>query len=325
MTLARATRWGLALGAVLLGAVMLGLTLQLWTEPPPPLTAPPAPNRPDPLVPASPLGSVGPDLALPSAEPTYGSPLRIMPLGDSITAGVGSVTRSSYRIDLYRRLVAAGMNVDFVGSQHDGQGGDDDHEGHPGWAITRLSTHVDGWLARYRPDVVLLHVGTNDMATDGGARRAPMRLNALISRIRADRPEAQIFVSLIVGAKTDAEQRRIEAFNAAVPGVVAANGPHVHLVDQSTVNGLDIRDNLHPNDFGYATMAYNFYEAIGEVFSAVGASWPSTSNPYRAVMAYRCVAPPSLPGMGKQQVTCNWYRHDTIVGRGNIPRGVYYR
>lgn len=32
-----------------------------------------------------------------------------------------------------------------------------------------------------------------------------------------------------------------------VPGIVAGKGPKVHVVDQSTVRDLDIRDALHPN------------------------------------------------------------------------------
>ena len=42
--------------------------------------------------------------------------LKIMPLGDSITAGYGSPDTSGYRGPLYDELVAAGYNSQFVGS-----------------------------------------------------------------------------------------------------------------------------------------------------------------------------------------------------------------
>ncbi len=52
-----------------------------------------------------------------SAQP----PVRIMPLGDSITKGTdGSVEDVGYRRPLYLSLTGAEYNVEFVGSQSDG-------------------------------------------------------------------------------------------------------------------------------------------------------------------------------------------------------------
>lgn len=212
-----------------------------------------------------------------------GAPLRIMPLGDSITFGSGSRTKSSYRVDLYRRLVRAGMAVDFVGSVRSGPAGagaDLDHEGHPGWRIGQIAERLDGWLAIYRPDVVLLHIGTNDMHTDARAAGAADRLSALIGQITAARPEAHVFVGRIVGAQDapdhGAQQRRVNAFNAAVPGIVAARGPRVHLVDHSLVDEADLADKLHPDDGGYAKMSALWCRALLRVRPGAEPS-PATS------------------------------------------------
>jgi lysophospholipase L1-like esterase len=261
------------------------------------------------------------------ARPAPGRTVRVMPLGDSITLGIGSTTTSSYRADLYTRLVAAGLRVDFVGSLRDGQGAPDlDHEGHSGWTIDQIAGRVDDWLATYRPDVILLHIGTNDMRNDVRARGAPDRLAALIARLRADRPDAEIFVARLAGAKLDVSQRRIDAFNAALAGIVAAGGARVHLVDQSTVDGLDIRDNLHPNDYGYAKMSFNWYQAIGQVFGAAGTAWPTADNPYLAREAYRCLLEPTYPhGVYQGVVECAWYRRDKVVGTARDSNGAVYR
>jgi lysophospholipase L1-like esterase len=114
---------------------------------------------------ALPLAAVAvPALA---AAPTVAAPIRIMPLGDSITFGMGSTTGSGYRAELWRRLVEqSGYGVDLVGSARTGTLPDIDHEGHSGWTIAQLSDSVDGWLAAATPDVVLLHIGTNDVASD---------------------------------------------------------------------------------------------------------------------------------------------------------------
>ena len=96
-----------------------------------------------------------------------------MPLGDSITAGVR--VRGGYRSDLWQLMNASSPGVDFVGSSASGpvELRDRDHEGHPGWEIAQLDARVRGWLTHYRPDIVLLHIGTNDVLRPrpGRARR----------------------------------------------------------------------------------------------------------------------------------------------------------
>src|SRR5688572_26694999 len=68
-------------------------------------------------------------------------PVRIMPLGDSITAGPGC-----WRAKLWNRLQTTGFtNIDFVGTQSDGGGCnpgfayDFDHEGHGGFSATGIA------------------------------------------------------------------------------------------------------------------------------------------------------------------------------------------
>jgi lysophospholipase L1-like esterase len=196
-------------------------------------------------------------------------PLRLMPLGDSITYGRGSSDNGGYRIDLGRRLAEAGFPVTFVGSQHAGPPGvDDANEGHTGWTIGRLTGHVTGWLNAARPDVILLHAGTNDMDSDDEARRAPSRLGRLLDRIARTCPRAQVFVAQIVGSGRPDRQRRIDRYNAALARMVTRRGQHVHLVDQRGVTAVLLRDGLHPDDVGYARMAAVWAAAIEEVLGA---------------------------------------------------------
>ncbi|GGL06546.1 hypothetical protein GCM10012284_46020 [Mangrovihabitans endophyticus] len=237
-----------------------------------------------------------------------GRPVRIMPLGDSITAGIGTATYDSYRRDLYDRLVAAGVDVDFVGSQHAGTGADNDHEGHSGWTIARIAGNVDGWLRRYRPDVVLLHLGTNDMRSDQRARGAQDRFAVLIRRIRHQVPGAQIMVAKLIGSSKEANQRRIDTFNDALTDIVRAAGARVHLVDQSSVHGLSMRDTLHPNDYGAAQMAWNWYRALEPVLNHGIGRWPAGVDPYQARRAYLCELTATKPRDGYVPVVeCDWW------------------
>lgn len=183
-----------------------------------------------------------------------------MPLGDSITYGVGSADGAGYRSRLERRLTAAGLSVDFVGSQVAGPPGlDGDNEGHSGWTISRLARRVDRWLTAYRPDVVLLHIGTNDVRVNGYRAGAAKRLGVLLNRIRRDRPRAHIFVARIAGSRQVRLQRWIDVYNRGVRRTVAArHDPRLHLVDQAGVRAPQ----LHPNDAGYAAMAHTWFAAL---------------------------------------------------------------
>ncbi|WP_051365987.1 GDSL-type esterase/lipase family protein [Hamadaea tsunoensis] len=198
-----------------------------------------------------------------------GGAVKIMPLGDSITYGVGSPTSSSYRAALYTTLVRqVGHAIDFVGSQVSGSLPDPDNEGHSGWRIDQIAASLDGWLATYQPSIVTLHIGTNDMNQNYQVGTAPARLGALIDQITADLPQATVIVASLIPANDAAIQSRIDTFNAAVPGLVstrASAGKKVRFVDMRTLTAADLADTLHPSDAGYAKMAAIFAPAVASV------------------------------------------------------------
>nr|BFE69089.1 hypothetical protein GCM10020092_023900 [Actinoplanes digitatis] len=190
-----------------------------------------------------------------------------MPLGDSITLGTGTPARDGYRKGLAHRLLLGGMQINFVGSQSNGSGSDPQHEGHGGYNIDELAAEADDWLAQARPDVVLLHAGTNSIKEGVGARATAAKLSALIDQVRAARPEAYIFVAQITASRVSKERADGRAYNELIPGLVAKkNDPKITVVDQSSVGGIDLHDLRHPNAFGYSKMAYNWYASMAKVF-----------------------------------------------------------
>ncbi|ANZ43393.1 SGNH hydrolase [Lentzea guizhouensis] len=197
-------------------------------------------------------------------------PVRVMPLGDSITQG-GSI--GGYRLDLGTKLRAAGRTVDFVGSLADGPSSmpDRNHEGHPGWTIAQVDANVVNWLRTYTPRTVLLHIGTNDMyGSDPGG--APRRLSALVDKITAQAPNANVFVSTIIPIRfADATVRN---YNAAIVPLLRAKGAagkRVHVVDMyPSVPVSDLPDGIHPNAAGYSKMATTWFNALNSVPGSVG-------------------------------------------------------
>lgn len=218
--------------------------------------------------------------------PTYNQPLKIMPLGDSITYGIiGTNDRDSggYRTELWNKFVADGLKVEFVGSLSSGPDSlsNKDHEGHPGWTITQIAASVNEWLNTSGPDLVLLTIGTNDT----GKRSLRIMLDeisALIDQITAHSPNVHLLVASIppIHPSVNPAIRVLRAiyFNAAMPNIVnskVTQGKKVDFVDMRSLTmndltcsvSLDLDNGLHPNAQGYRKIANFWHDAIFKVIS----------------------------------------------------------
>lgn len=208
---------------------------------------------------------------------TAASNIRLMPLGDSITAGFQSTTGNGYRLELYTDLANEGHTVlDFVGSQNSGTMADPANEGHSGDIISDLANPSIGTAdpAAYRPNIVTLMIGTNDMGRNVLPATAPDRLKSLINQVLAAAPDATVVVASLVPSGDPATEARIQTYNAAVPGVVdtlASAGKHVLYVNMDGVTHADLNnDGIHPNDAGYKIIGDVFNDGVEE---AIGAGW----------------------------------------------------
>jgi lysophospholipase L1-like esterase len=217
--------------------------------------------------------------------PPKGTPCKILALGDSITAGVGSTTNGSYRVDLFRKARQNGQTITFVGSMQGGPPAVDGvpfpaaNEGHSGYTIDDGGGHpgiaplVVTALNRYQPHIVTLMIGTNDVGIQLDLSNAPARLGALIDTIQTAAPAALVVVAQITPIVSEPDDARVATYNAAMPALVAsraAAGKHILLVDMHSAFKKNpnfaadfMRDNLHPKDAGYTVMSDVWYAAIG--------------------------------------------------------------
>ncbi len=210
-------------------------------------------------------------------------PTRIMPLGDSITDGTayGAAGFGGYRGTLDTLLTSAGYNVDFVGTQtNNGENiPDHDHEGHSGWQIGQLDSNIAGWFnAIAPPDVVLMHIGTNDFGGGNDTPNAINRLDALILKIATLRPYAHIVVTNIMERAEPLNASIQSQFNPFVQARVnahAAAGRRVTFLDMRAACPLaDMPDQLHPNQTGYDKMAGAWRTAVQAVMTPLGDNLP---------------------------------------------------
>ncbi|CAN9262797.1 unnamed protein product [Alternaria alternata] len=216
-------------------------------------------------------------------------PLRILPLGDATTWGWQPNQENGtdgYRARLLRELVRARYHsVDFVGTQHSGFMDNNDNEGHEGHTISQLQGVMRDGL-QMRPNLVLLHVGTNDLARpESMAERwsdAPNRLASLLDEVLDVCPDAVVLVAKIIQAEKMQTRANIEAFNDAVPVVVRKKleqGFKLAVVDHSIVGPSELVDGLHPSYAGYFHMGEIWLEAI-KTISAQGLITPPIAVQY---------------------------------------------
>ena len=203
-------------------------------------------------------------------------PIRIMPLGDSITEGWP--VPGGYRAPLYRLLTDAGYNVDFVGTLTNNPSSDladPDHEGHYGWRIDHIDGIIDAALDEVAdPDIILLLLGTNDYTQSSQTNNAVQRLENLVVKMATNRPYARIVVAnlLVRGEPYDTQIQT--SFNPYLPNMAQSEyalGREVYFDDiRSAVPLEDLPDQLHPDATGYAKMATNWFGVITNLFSPEG-------------------------------------------------------
>ena len=208
-----------------------------------------------------------------------------MPLGDSITFGVGSSgSGGGYRVPLFQTTITNSDAITFVGRNVNGPatvGGrtfPQGHEGYSGYTIdpgggrSGISPLVDGAISMFHPHIVLLMIGTNDVNISLDLANAPTRLGALLDRITTDAPNALLVVARLTPTTNDTTNGRVRTYNDAIPGVVqtrVAAGKHIVVVDMyaaftanTSYKTALMNDELHPNNAGYMTMANTWYAAI---------------------------------------------------------------
>ncbi|MGD1900486.1 MAG: SGNH/GDSL hydrolase family protein [Phormidesmis sp.] len=233
--------------------------------------------------------------------------LEIMPLGASITRGAefgsnGKISnrdlQNGYRDHLSNLLKNNGVKFDFVGSQTNGSGGfDQNHEGHGGWKISQIASNITSWLGQYKPEIILLNIGTNDMLASGiTVDSAAQQLSNLIDTIVQLRPASELIVSSIgptnpddlAGSILSTFSQRVDSYNDRVSNIVAnkiSEGKKVRFADVGNAlnSSQDLEaDGFHPNDRGNQKIADVFYGAIDSVLSETKGSTArtlaSTSN-----------------------------------------------
>ncbi|HYG25074.1 MAG TPA: GDSL-type esterase/lipase family protein [Verrucomicrobiae bacterium] len=230
-------------------------------------------------------------------------PLRILPVGDSITAGYTdnpawrTPFEFGYREPLFQLLRSNRIAFRFVGdSQEPWNGlwkvptnspkpdlrcfGQDHHEGYGAKGTAFVAQHIGRWMETHQPDIVLLMIGINDIAA--GSTNPPAaaitNLQRIVDTIATIRPRTHVIVAEnIPYTKPTPAMVELNRFicETLVPAA-RAQGRNVSSVDHYSmmVSGSDPLTGdrrwysngwNHPNAAAYHRMAQSWFEEIRRV------------------------------------------------------------
>lgn len=211
-------------------------------------------------------------------------PLHILCVGDSITQG-GRRDRDeyTYRLPLQRILREAGIAYDFIGSRTEGLHPDaewpevapglpfdPDHEGYYG---NKTRMVVDKVRAAWTddtpaPDIVLIHLGTNDQKSGDYAKTVKEPLRELISFLREKNPKVVILLGHLnfndsPGAfRVMAELSELKSKTDTEASPVRTVAQYQGWNENPDHPESDTFDWAHPNPRGQEKMARAWFQAL---------------------------------------------------------------
>ncbi|KAK4200109.1 family 3 putative carbohydrate esterase [Triangularia verruculosa] len=262
--------------------------------------------------------------------------LRVMPLGASITEGVGSSDGHGYRDLVRAQLRAQGWNVNMVGSKQNGRFGDNENEGHPGNTINQVRVEFSKTGKALMPNLVLLNAGTNDCIRQIDTNNAGARLKVLIDDVFNAIPGVIVIVSTLAPSrKNDSCSADLSRQYRDLVANTYKGNPRIGMADlYSAININDHLhpDGIHPNDAGYAIFTSLWMDAFRKLEDQLQAPAPVIDD--GPADAPRTTPPPAAPAPPNDRecsktpktVVDGTYIHEQIekgiLGSAKIPKRV---
>lgn len=199
-----------------------------------------------------------------------GGTVKFMPMGDSLTAvDQYAMGFKGYLLD---SLLASGSSIDYVGSQvSTGPAAlkDKNHEGHSGWQNSNFQSTAAGYVSTYLPNVILYHVGTNDIWSNIAPATAITRMRDVLTKIYTAKSDVHIIVCKIIPMNVG-KNTEWAAYNNAIPGVVTDfknAGRQMTLADMSAaITTSDLQgDGIHMTTSGHQKVANALYPIVKSV------------------------------------------------------------
>ena len=193
-----------------------------------------------------------------------------MPLGGSVTYGVGSSNGNGYRKYLQDLLLTNGYDVRMVGSRKAGSMHNNDNEGWRGSRLDQIENKAKRSIATVKPNLFAVNAGSNDCIQKFHLDLFADRMDNVLEYLwQAAPPSTVILSTLLVNADQEVNSR-VRRVNSVLRDLVLskeAERRRIVLADMNSAEGPkleDLMDGTHPNDDGYKKMADIWFRAIQE-------------------------------------------------------------
>jgi len=183
-------------------------------------------------------------------------PVRIVALGDSLTAGYGLAANEAFPVKLQRALAAKGLATDIANA---GVSGDTTSGG-----LARLD-----WSVPDGTDAVILELGANDALRGLDPKVTRGALDAMLRRL-SNRHIPVLLCGMLAPRNMGPEYGR--AFDAIYPDLAKAYGAILYpffLDGVATEPKLNQRDGLHPTAAGVDVIVAKILPAVERLLAKV--------------------------------------------------------
>jgi acyl-CoA thioesterase-1 len=191
--------------------------------------------------------------------------IKIVALGDSLSAGYQLPAQDAFPVQLERALRARGLAVEVANA---GVSGDTSSGG-----LARLD-----WSVPDGTDAVILELGANDMLRAVDPKVTREALTGIVRRLKARRIEV-LLCGMLASRNLGADYAR--AFDPIYPELAAANGLvfYPFFLDGIAADArLNQSDGLHPTAAGVAKIVAGILPKVEELIARVRAK-PATDKP----------------------------------------------
>ncbi len=231
---------------------------------------------------------------------TLNATVKIMPLGDSLTWDWHyndnrlDSQRSGYRNYLWYKLKNNDFDVNFVGSRSNGgavsPSFDGNNDGYTGYTAHQIGSLVYSKLQTNSPDIILLHIGTNDYLKYSPSDMSGIEkiLNEIDRYERNYNKHIKVILARIVYLPQAGNW--VPQFNDSIDSMANRrinNGDDIVVVNMEYIS--DLIDGIHPNSTGYSQMANIWYNALKVAVIPSAPTNPKTSKvgEYSATLTWK--------------------------------------
>lgn len=139
--------------------------------------------------------------------------------------------------------------------------------GHGGWKSDQILDNIDEFATKNRPDIVLLHIDTNDLNANNSPESIIENIRGIIQKLRNYNSNVKVLLAQII---PDGNPDKSPPLNSLIPGLasqISTSQSPVIVVDQysSFNDSSDTLDTYHPNDTGESKMASRWFNALKTV------------------------------------------------------------